>query len=99
MNILKTISRLIPVMRKLIQNITLVVVASGCCYKFYLAWILEWKSKMQRVFGNIRKTMEASGLDGIVDCMSKWMSRKYFPHTDVSKVIETPIVKEENGKK
>ena len=43
--------------------------------------------------------MEASGLDGIVDCMSKWMSRKYFPHTDVSKVIETPIVKEENGKK
>jgi hypothetical protein len=48
---------------------------------------------------NIRKTMEASGLHGIVDCMSKWMSRKYFPHTDVSKVIETPIVKEENGKK
>jgi len=40
--------------------------------------------------------MEASGLDGIVDCMSKWMSRKYFPHTDVSKVIETPIVKEKN---
>jgi hypothetical protein len=40
--------------------------------------------------------MDASGLDGIVDCMSKWVSRKYFPHTDVSKVIETPIVKEEN---
>ena len=54
---------------------------------------------MLRISENIRKTMEASGLDGIVDCMSKWMSRKYFPHTDVSKVIETPIVKEENGKK
>ena len=54
---------------------------------------------MQKVSENIRKNMEASGLEGIVDCMSKWMSRKYFPHTDVSKVIETPIVKEENGKK
>ena len=42
--------------------------------------------------------MEASGLHGIVDCMSKWMSRKYFPHTDLSKVIEKPIVKEENVK-
>ncbi len=53
--------------------------------------ILEWKS----VSEIIEKTMEGSGLHGIVDCMSKWMSRKYFPHTDVSKVIEKPIVIDE----